>query len=231
MKKIVLVVATVAAALLSSTAEAALVAYWNFNGLSIATASAPGSGGVPLSIAADEGAGTIDLSPWAGLVDDFAGATLNALNADPAGASLSLVAGGPTGGPDPGNQSYISTTVSTTGLKDPIISFATRGTSTGFNASGWSYSTNGVDFTPIPNSSTATRETTFALATVDLTGVAAVADQSSVTFRYAVDGASSNSGNNRIDNLQINATAIPEPGTLALAGLGLLGVVASRRRR
>lgn len=32
-----------------------------------------------------------------------------------------------------------------------------------------------------------------------------------------------------IDNLQVSA--VPEPGTLALAGLGLLGVVASRRRR
>jgi hypothetical protein len=198
--------------------------------LSIAAASAPGSGGVPTSIAADQGAGALDLTSWTGLVDDFAGSTINAIAPDVPGASLSLVAGGVTGGPYPGNQSYISATVSTVGLMDPIITFATRGTSTGFNASGWSYSTDGLSFTPIANSSTATRDTTFALVTVDLTGIGAVANQSSVTLRYAVDGASSNSGNNRIDNLQINATAIPEPATLALAGLGLLGVVTVRRR-
>ena len=230
MKKLLVVVAIGATSLMNPSADAALIAYWNFNGLSIATASPPGSGGVPTSIAADQGTGSVDLTSWAGLVDDFAGSTINAIAPDAAGASLSLVAGG-TAAPFPGNQSSISTTVSTIGLKDPIITFATRGTSTGFNASAWSYSTDGISFTPISNSSTATTSTTFALATVDLTGISAVANQSSVIFRYAVDGATSSSGNNRIDNLQINATPVPEPATIALAGLGVLGIFASRRSR
>lgn len=230
MKKLLVVVAIVATAFINASADAALIAYWNFNGLSITTASAPGSGGVPTSITADLGSGTLNLAPWAGLVDDFAGSTINLVAPDVAGASLSLVAGG-TAAPFPGNQSFITTSVSTIGFKDPIVTFATRGTGTGFNASTWSYSTDGISYTPIANSSTATTSTTFALATVDLTGISAVANQSSVIFRYTVDGATSNSGNNRIDNLQINATRVPEPATVALASLGLLGVVASRRRR
>ncbi len=44
------------------------VAYWNFNSLSIATASAPGAGGVPTTIAANQGAGTVSLTGWTGLV-------------------------------------------------------------------------------------------------------------------------------------------------------------------
>lgn len=35
----------------------------------------------------------------------------------------------------------------------------------------------------------------------------------------------------RYDNLQINVTSVPEPGTLALFGFGLAGVFAMRRRR
>lgn len=61
-----------ASLLLSATdAGAALVAYWNFNGLSISTASTPGSGGVPTTIDAYTGAGTVALSNFGGLVDDF----------------------------------------------------------------------------------------------------------------------------------------------------------------
>lgn len=231
MKKLLVVVAAIATTFVNASADAALIAYWNFNSLSIATASAPGSGGVPTSIAANQGSAAVNLASWAGLVDDFAGSTINAIAPDAAGVSLSLVAGGGAAAPFPGNQSSISVAnVNLTGFKDPIITFATRGTSTGFNASAWSYSTDGVTYTPIPNSSTATRDTNFALVTVDLTGISAVANQSSVSFRYAVDGASSNSGNNRIDNLQINATAVPEPAALALAGFGLVGVMSARRR-
>jgi len=121
----------------SPTARAETVAYWNFNALSIATASPPGSGSVPTSITADQGAGTLSLAGFAGNVDDFAGSTLNALNSDPSGASLSLVAGGASA-PFPGNGGYLEIQLNLADYADPVITFATRGTSTGFDTGTWS---------------------------------------------------------------------------------------------
>ena len=216
-------------ALGASNAGAALIAYWNFNGLLITTASNPGSGGVPTSISADSGTGTVGLSGWGGTVDDFAGSTINALNSNPSEESLSLIAGGPSGGPYPGNGTYITINFSMTGYENPVVTFATRGTSTGFDTGTWSWSANGTNFTPIAGVNTATRSTSFALATVDLSTLNILDRVSNVTLRYTLSGATSNSGNNRIDNIQVNATAVPETSAALLGALGVLGML--RRRR
>jgi hypothetical protein len=216
-----LLLVTLAAGAAISQSQAALVAYWNFNALSISTASVPGTGGVPTSIPADSGSGTLSLANWTGLVDDFAGTTINALNSDLAGATLSPVS-------DTGNGSHVDLIVSTTGVTDIKITFATRGTSTGFTIGLWSYSTDGgTSFTAAGLPNTATASTTFALATADFSGITAVENASNVIFRYTLDGATGASGNNRIDNIQINA--IPEPAAALLGALG--GLVLLRRRR
>ena len=189
--------------LLASHARADTIAYWNFNGLSIAVPSTPGSGDVPTSIAADFGTATLSLSGWLGTVDDFGGTTINAQGADPSEESLSLVAGG-SAAPFPGNGSSIDLLLNLTGFENPIISFAGRGTGTGFNTGSWSYSTGGA-FTPITGN-TATTSTTFALQTLDLSAVDALDGAANVTLRYTLSGATSSSGNNRIDNLLITAT-------------------------
>jgi len=205
MKKIIL--ALIIGLLSVQSGIADVVSYWNFNALSIATASNPGAGGVPTSIAANQGAGTLSLTGYGGTVDDFAGSTINAISPDGAGASLSLVAGG-TAAPFPGNGTYIELQLNLTGFSDPIISFAARGTSSGFNTGAWSYSVAGGAFTTISGVNTATTSTTFALApAVDLTAINAVDGQANVRLRYTVSGATTNAGNNRIDNLQVNATA------------------------
>jgi len=203
-------------ALTASAANASLIAYWNFN---------TGNTGTPLMewpgpIAADQGTGSIVMTGWTGDTSAFAGSTINVLNADVAGGSLSLVN-------STGNTSYIQANFSMTGLQDLIVTFATRGTSTGYDTGTWSYSTDGSTYTNFgPN--TASRVTTYALATVDFTGVAGLANAASVSLRYTLDGCTTASGNNRIDNLQLNATPIPEPATLALLGCGALFL---RRRR
>ena len=206
----------IAATFTLSLAGADTVAYWNFNSLSIATASAPGSGGVPTTIVANQGSGTLSLAGYGGLVDDFAGSTINAISPDPAEESLSIVSGGVSGGPYPGNGTFVDLAVNFTGFTDPIITFATRGTSSGFNTGNWSYKIGGGAFTPITGN-TATTSTTFALATLNLSAVNALDGASNVTLRYTVSGATSISGNNRIDNLLISATSGGGDGTAPLA--------------
>lgn len=180
------------------------VAYWNFNSLSIATASTPGNGGVPTTISPNIGSGTLSLAGYAGAVDDFAGSTINAQGGDPAEESLSL-AGGVTG--TPGNGTYIELQLNLADYSDPIITFATRGTSSGYSSGVWSYSVAGGAFTTIAGVNTATTSTTFALApAVNLSAINAVDGQSNVRLRYTLSGATANNGNNRVDNLLVSAT-------------------------
>ncbi len=190
---------------LTPSLRADLVANWNFNSLSIATASAPGSGGVPTTIAPSTGAGSLSLTGWGGLVDDFAGSDVNLVAPDATGGSLSLVAGG-SAAPFPGNGSYIEIQLNLADFSDPIVTFATRGTSSGFNTGTWSYSVGGGSFTTVSGVNTASTSTSYALATVNLSAINAVDGQSNVRLRYTLSGATSGSGNNRIDNLQVNAT-------------------------
>ena len=147
----------------------------------------------------------MSLSGWGGTVDDFGGSDVNAIAPDATGASLSLVAGG-TAAPFPGNGSYLEIQLNLADFSDPIVTFATRGTSTGFDTGSWSYSVGGGSFTTVAGINTATRSTTYALATLNLAAINAIDGQSNVRLRYTLSGAGSASGNNRIDNLQVNAT-------------------------
>lgn len=195
-----------------------LVAYWDFNGFDPAD---------NVLLMADSGTGVIDLSPWEGSINSFAGTTLNAMEGDPAGDSLTLT--GQTG-----NGSFIQIETSLTGLQDAVITFATRGTGTGFNVGSWSWSTDGSAFTNLEGVNTASRSTTFSLATADFSGVSGLADAPSAFFRYTLDGATSGTGNNRLDSLQINAnaSAVPEPASIAVLSLiGGVGAVGARVRR
>ena len=71
------------AVLLSATGLFAdTVAYWNFKSPSSPTASSRGVGGIPTSIAANLGTGTLLREVYAGKVDDFNGSTTNATAPD-----------------------------------------------------------------------------------------------------------------------------------------------------
>ena len=205
-------------------AKATTVAYWNFNDLSIASATQPGFGTVPITITSSLGTGSLKLNQWGGTIDDFAGSNNQALNGDPAGASLSLIAG--SGSPYPGNGSRITLQFSMLSLHNPILSFVTQGTTTGFNSNQIAYSINGTDFIDFggPYSPAAS----YGLQSFDLSSVDSLDNASNAYLRITFDGATGASGNNRIDNLQISA--IPEPSALAMITAGLL-LLAKRRRR
>jgi hypothetical protein len=113
-----------------------------------------------------------------------------------------------------GNGSYIEMQFSMSGLSDLGISFATRGTSTGFNTGQWSYSTDGLNFTDFgPN--TATTSTSYQLASGSPFGTAALDGSTSAYLRYTLSGATSSSGNNRIDNLLLQSGISSTPSTVA----------------
>ncbi len=112
-------------------------------------------------------------------------------------------------------------------MEDVIVSYATQKTNTGFNSNQFSYSTDGIGYTSVGSVYDLT--TSFALKTFNLSSYSVLDNDSTVYFRITFNGATSNAGNNRIDNIQINATAVPETSAALLGALGVLGLL--RRRR
>jgi len=100
---------------------------------------------------------------------------------------------------------------SMTNFKDPIVSFATRGTSTGFNIHQWAWSTDGTVFTNV-GTNTAITGSTFTTQSVDLSSINFVDKASTVYLRLTVTGATTASGNNRLDNIVIHASVALPPG-------------------
>ncbi|HBG69398.1 MAG: hypothetical protein A2W93_15520 [Bacteroidetes bacterium GWF2_43_63] len=94
---------------------------------------------------------------------------------------------------------------STTGYENPIITYAARNTSTGFQNQFIEYSTDGVTFTRCDTISGLT--TTFVLKTIDLSAFDVLDEAANVYIRIIFDGATSSTGNNRVDNITINATS------------------------
>lgn len=232
MKNANLALALVAGAAIASTANADLIAYWDFNNSQTGVSGALGVLN-PAGFSAQQGSGTMSTNIAVntnnttpnGQLGTFAGSTVNLLAPSGSGGALAIQTG--TSGLN--NGKYIQFAISTSGFGSALVlTYAAQRTSTGFTDHAISYSTDGVNFSALTTVNAL--PTAFALQTVNF-GAADVYNKSSLIVRFTFSGGSltSANGNNRIDNVQFNATAIPAPGALALVGLG--GLVAARRRR
>jgi len=222
-----------------SQLRADLVAGWDFqttiNG-GTATAASPNT---PKQYTANFGSGGLFLNGQNGSSDWFVpatGATNTELNAfggtieNTAGTGFSTVTSGAAALTLVNNTANGKSAVfrfSMAGFQDLVVSYATQRTNTGFTAQAWSFSTDGLNWTD--HQSVVPPPAPFGVLTLNnITGLNGATD---AYLRLTVSGASAASGNNRLDNIQFNATAVPEPTSMLLAGSVALGGVFLRLRR
>ncbi|HKG77826.1 MAG TPA: PEP-CTERM sorting domain-containing protein [Pyrinomonadaceae bacterium] len=198
----------------SQAARADELAVWNFN---------------DSDLNVDHGNGTLTSSLNVVNVLFAAGTTNNARQGDIAGQALSLQGG--TGNANNGRN--LTFNVSTLGFSNIIVSFATQGTSTGFNSNQFQYSLDGisfVDFGPpyVPLTAFGAVPLVFSLSSI-----LALNNNPNAAFRIVFNGATSSTGNNRIDNVVFEGTngSVPEPTTVLLLLSGLGGLYKMRRHK
>lgn len=143
---------------------------------------------------------------------------------------------------------YYQFQVDLTGFQDVLISWDQTSSGTGPRDFSLQYSVDGssfVDFgnysvlanaAPNPTWSTGGTRSALYTQTYDLSSLSVLDGVSTAYFRLrdrstvsAAGGVVATGGTSRVDNVLIEATVVPEPGTALLLGLGLAALGASRR--
>jgi hypothetical protein len=198
------------------------MAVWNFNDAT--------SG--DLGFVVDRGNGIMSSDFTASNISYYAGTTINSQDNDPAGLALRLSGSANNGK----NLTWI---MNTSGFDSIDVSFATIRSNTGFGNNQLFYSidsgNNWVNFGSFSSS------VSFGLQEFDLSGIPNLNDNPNAGFRIVFGGATSSSGNIRIDNLAVSGSPIvppilnpvPEPSSGLFVAAGsiclLLGRVIRKR--
>ena len=189
------------------SARADVVAGWHFNGL---------TGGVPASVAADAGSGSMSLGQFTGGLGTLSGTDVNAWSGDAAGLALAITGSGQNG-------RWMEFTADTTGRSQLSLSLAARRSSSGFAQAvveAWDGQAWRSAATLEPSA------TQWQQHQVDLRDLTFL-QNGSARVRIRLEGATSGSGNVRFDNLRLEAGVVPSPGSAA--ALGAAAAIGSRR--
>ncbi len=231
---------------LASTVSAGMIAQWDFQTTTNGGTAVVAAPLTPKLFVANFGSGTLYLDgtngssnffqPTTGVIateiNAFGGTALNATGGmstvTTSPSSLAIV-GGAANVPSntyAANGKAMVFKFSMSGLSNLAISYAVQRTSTGFTTQQWDYSTDGTTWS---SAATITGiQASFASNGVTTLNVVTLDNAANAYMRVTFTGATSSTGNNRMDNFQFNADAIPAPGAIAL--IGLAGLVSRRRR-
>ncbi|MCW3126033.1 MAG: Fibronectin type domain protein, partial [Bacteroidetes bacterium] len=200
----------------STRAVTSLIAGWDFQTTATGGTAAAAAPSAPTTYAANFGTGNIYMngtngaSSWVTAtsgneVTSFGGSNLNtsgtSLSTVTSGSSALAIVGGVGG--TAANGKFIVFKFSMTGFTNLSLTYATQKTATGFGTQTWEYSTNGTTWFSV--GAVTTIPTSFAVQT--FSGITGLDNAATAYLRLTPTGASNASGNNRIDNIQLNATA------------------------
>jgi len=234
--------------LLAASANATNIAFWHFDdqtnlGTSLYRINPLGTTDAKTEYSKDIGTGAAEISVWgdadvsegnlvgtngvaSGSTDNnfgsFQGNTLNDIR-DPqnAGGSLSIIG--------TSNNSHYFLIELDDVIQNCVLSYATRGTATGYDTHTLDYSTDNGATWHARESHAANKTATWAVHTVAFGDVFnQTSGHESNLIRMTVSGATGTSGNNRFDNILVTGTIVPEPAALALLAFG--GLFLRRRR-
>ena len=240
------ILSIVAIAAVSSSASGALVAAWDFQTTTNGGTALLVSPSTPTTLVANFGAGSLYLNGTNGSssffipatgstnteVNSFSGTTVNAdagigLSTTTTGAAALAIANSSANGKS------LAFLLNLTGLQNLTVSLAAQRTNSGFTSQVWETSSDGTNWSTWGSFTSGTAAGTLASSfatsgVLSLTGTSALDNAATAYVRVTFTGATSSSGNNRLDNIIFNADVVPTPGAVAL--LGLAGLVIRRRR-
>jgi hypothetical protein len=230
--------------------HAALIAGWDFQTIGSGGTAAEVQPKSPRVYNANLGYGTIYLdgtngsSDWlvSNEITGFAGTTVNAgseFSTTTTGAAALALLGG-SGNSANGNS--IVFRFSMAGYEELEISLAAQRTLTGFSSQVWEYSVDGAYYqmigTLVSGSSLGTITGSFSGSGVlGFSPFSGLSNVEEAFVRVTFDGATSSTGNNRLDNIRFSATeinlvtAVPEPNCVGLGAFILLVRACTRRSR